>query len=128
MVFYLLRTSGANASSPKYFSSSLSCATAMTAGKKREGRVGTVAAMPALTLDPPKSTTSTFLKTVGCAEVAGWTNRAWAAAEAAAADKTFGDTRVCFLATLFPRRVFLNNLQKEVTGHVMFCLEVGMTE
>ena len=58
-------TSGAKASSPKYFSSSLSWATAMTAGKKRVGRVGRVQAMPARTEDPPKSTARTFLKRLG---------------------------------------------------------------
>ena len=63
---HLDRTSGAKASIPKYFSSSCPpFPMAMTLGKNSCGRVGIEEAMPALTDDPPKSTTKICLKMLG---------------------------------------------------------------
>ena len=63
---HLERTSGAKASIPKYFSSSCPpFPMAMTLGKNSCGRVGIEEAMPALTDDPPKSTTKICLKMLG---------------------------------------------------------------
>jgi hypothetical protein len=63
---HLVRISGAKASNPKYFSASFDRPTAITVGKKIFGKVGpVVAAIPALTEAPPKSTTRTLLNNFG---------------------------------------------------------------